>query len=102
MEESRRERPWWRKKRWAAALLLWAGAAYSAMAGPAVYAVARAWLPSAFHEVAYTPLWAVIEDTAAEEPVRRYEAWFAAARRLVRLTPRRPGRILPPSPGGPK
>lgn len=39
-------KPFWRKVRWAAALLLWSLLAYAVSIGPVGYAVARQWLPA--------------------------------------------------------
>lgn len=35
--EAQRKRPWWRKKRWQAAMLLWLAALYPASIGPVDY-----------------------------------------------------------------
>ena len=57
-------RPWWKKKRWAAAGLLWLAATYAASLGPAVYAVNRGWLPRQCYP-AYRPLWAAADRVPA-------------------------------------
>lgn len=48
-------RPWWRKKRWVAAGLLWLPIAYALSYGPASYAVGRGWLGGGVR-AAYAPL----------------------------------------------
>lgn len=53
-------RPWWRKKRWLAAGLLWLVLAYPLGRGPAAYAVVRGWLPVAYEQTLYAPLEAVL------------------------------------------
>ena len=51
------DRPWWRKKRWAAALAVWMALAYPLSVGPFDYAANRRWLPPAL-EAAGDPLYA--------------------------------------------
>lgn len=49
-------RPWWKKKRWLAALVLWVAVAYPLSAGPAAYCAARGWCPMGLANAAYAPL----------------------------------------------
>ena len=51
--------PRWRKKRWAAVIVLWLVVAYPLSLGPAIYLNARGWVPAAVVpvlEVVYGPL----------------------------------------------
>jgi hypothetical protein len=55
-------RPWWKKKRWGAALLLWLVAAYPLSGVAFCYAVGRGWVPERAQAspaivLAYQPLW---------------------------------------------
>jgi hypothetical protein len=64
-------RPWWRKKRWAAALALWLPLLYAASAGPVSYAVGRAWVRPQTALALYRPVAAPIEE------IRLWEWWAA-------------------------
>lgn len=48
--------PWWKKKRWGAALALWLAVAYPLSLGPIAYMVGRGWLPVAQIQGVYAPL----------------------------------------------
>jgi hypothetical protein len=59
---SHARRPWWKKKRWAAALALWLvlPAAYLAGPGPAAYLVGRGWVAASTHQEFFTPAYVVL------------------------------------------
>ena len=69
-------RPWWKKKRWAAALVLWLLVAYPLSVGPAGYANARGWLRPpviAVLEGVYEPLDRfVMADLPGSRPLAAY------------------------------
>jgi hypothetical protein len=67
-------RPWWKKKRWAAALVLWLLVAYPLSAGPAVYAVARWWLPGQALAV-YSPIFALV-SLKESQSFGNYLGWW--------------------------
>jgi len=97
------KRPWWRKQRWSAALVLWLVVAYPLGRGPAAYAVARGWLPASADRAAYAPLEAAMPRYGAPtrtlvflggphmvmarpvntraEPFYRYVDWWAGLAR---------------------
>ena len=51
-------RPWWKKKRWRAAILLWVALPilYVAASGPVLYCTYRQWIPRSVFNAAYRPL----------------------------------------------
>lgn len=75
MSESRR--PWWKRKGWAAAGLLWLVVAYFAAVGTACYAHARGWLPSdacnVFTAPAREPVYAGVPILA--DGIHGYMVW---------------------------
>ena len=60
MASSQPRRPWWKKKRWAAALALWLAVAYPVSEGPYEYARVRRWIS---------------DTTAAYQPLDPVERW---------------------------
>lgn len=56
MAEAETKRPWYRRKRWWAAGLLWLAIAYPLSAGPAGYAVGRLWLDVDLVSALYRPV----------------------------------------------
>jgi hypothetical protein len=69
------KRPWWKRKRWAAALLLWLVAAYPLSAGPACYAEWAGWLREPLAD-AFRPVQHAPEDTAAGRCWNAYIDWW--------------------------
>ncbi len=55
-------RPWWKKKRWAAAFALLLVVAYPLSFGPVKYSEVREWLPAVSHAV-YLPAVIAISGT---------------------------------------
>ena len=50
------KRPWWKTKRWRAAIALWLLIAYPLSLWPIAYLVGRGWVPLAPVKAAYAPL----------------------------------------------
>ncbi|MBA3312480.1 MAG: hypothetical protein M3552_09545 [Planctomycetota bacterium] len=76
------QRPFWKRKRWIAAAVLWLVFAYPVSVGPAVYANGRGWLPASVvsHlEVIYEPLdLLIMNDLPGSGPLSRYTVWLGA------------------------
>ena len=49
-------KPWWKRKRWIAALVLWLVIAYPLSLWPVAYLVGRGWLPVTPVKAAYAPV----------------------------------------------
>lgn len=49
-------RPWWKKKRWRAALSLWLAIAYPATMFPAAYCTGRGWISGETYKAVYSPV----------------------------------------------
>lgn len=60
-------RPWWRKKRYAAALALWLIAAYPLSLWPIAYLVGRGWLPVTIVKAVYAPI-TIVADALRPHP----------------------------------
>ena len=54
--------PWWKRKRWIAAMVVWLIVAYPLSIWPAGYLVGRGWLPVAQANVAYAPVIALADE----------------------------------------
>jgi hypothetical protein len=48
--------PWWKRKRWIAAIVVWLVITYPLSIWPAAYAVERGWLPVGMANFCYTPV----------------------------------------------
>lgn len=59
--------PWWKRKRWIAAGVIWLGVAYPLSLWPAAYLVGRGWLPVTAANVGYAPVIA-LADTLRPHP----------------------------------
>ena len=72
-------RPWWKRKRWAAAAVLWIVVAYPLCAGPALYCHARGWLSSDLYNAAFnTPLNYALRNPFGDAiGFTAYIAWWA-------------------------
>ncbi len=55
--------PWWKKKRYAAALVVWLPLLYAMTAGPVSYGVGRGWVDPRTSLALYRPIAAAIEGT---------------------------------------
>ena len=75
-------RPRWRRKRWAAALLLWLAAAYPLSLWPVAYAVSRGWLPVARLKAVYAPVLSAAE-ALAPRPTVGYDHMDDGTARIV-------------------
>ncbi len=62
------QRPFWKRKRWIAAAVLWLVAAYFISAGPTVYAVRCGWLSMPVAEFAYAPLNDAMNEIPGVDP----------------------------------
>lgn len=70
------KRPWWRKKRWQAAIVLWLSLPilYVFSAGPAAYGYERGWLsPSFYISIYYNPMY----ELRSLVPVDVWMKWCA-------------------------
>lgn len=56
MDADKPKRPWYRRKRAWAALVLWLVVAYPLSRGPAEYASVRGWLPPSYAQAFFGPL----------------------------------------------
>ena len=70
------KQPWWRKKRWWAAGLIWLVVAYAVGYGPLVYAVSRQWLTSPVAAALFIPAELVSRGTGYEDAMRSYARWW--------------------------
>ncbi len=66
-------RPFWKRKRWIAALALWLLVAYPLSVGPIAYAMERGWISQATAEAYAHPI--EIADDAAEAVGDAYQAY---------------------------
>jgi hypothetical protein len=72
------QRPFWKRKRWIAAAVLWLVSMYPLSLGPAFYCVGRGWL-SAGDDVAtafYKPLVYVARWTGQHDRIGDYGKWW--------------------------
>lgn len=72
-------RPWWRKKRWAAALPLLVVAGYPACVAPVFYGVGRGWVPGWAAGVYLGPILTVVGEpgpSAAATLLQDYAQWW--------------------------
>ena len=70
-------RPWWKRKRWAAAAVMWLVVAYPLSVGPVAYVMERGWISEATAEAYVWPI--EVADDAAEAVGDAYVAyvnWF--------------------------
>lgn len=100
MTEPKPKRPWWRKKRWWAAIGLWLLILYPTSGGPVVGMTSRGLLPAwlnRFFVDFYAPVRAItLEDDSRVKPEF---AWWFAYIDLFRAPPApSPPPYLPPSP----
>jgi hypothetical protein len=75
-------RSWWRKKRWAAALLLWLiliPVLYVLSMGPAVYLFCNGWIGKEAYEAYATPTFHVVRRVPDDVGLAfgRYIGWWA-------------------------
>lgn len=71
-------RPWWKKRRWAAATALWLAVTYPLSFGPIGYCHVRGWLPvpvSALQTV-YAPLIPLLPANPEDSIWGRYAHWW--------------------------
>jgi len=94
-------RPWYRKKRWAAAVAAWLVLIYPLSLGPAKYLLFRDFTPAlpfaSIFRAVYAPLEALVRGTRLEPELDRYEGWWA---RLAAVHDGRdePPLLIPPYP----
>ncbi len=74
-------RPWWKKKRWVAAMALWVVVAYLLSVGPARYALARGWISGAASDIYMRPAIDSMDATedsvdAVEDAYEAYLGWW--------------------------
>lgn len=69
-------RPWWRKKRWIAAILLWLVITYPTSVGPAAYLLRLGILPFPTFEIIYRPLFKLPESTWQAVYLDRWFGWW--------------------------
>ena len=76
-------RPWWKKKRSAAALALWLAVAYPLSVGPALYAAIRGWVPFGVYDAYARPALLGLHNPAGRAVGfwDSYEWWDDIARR---------------------
>jgi hypothetical protein len=88
-DEMNMRRPWWRKKRWLAAKMLWLVTVYVLLTGPILYAEACGFVPKDTYVVVFRPLYAAVScidamvnffDTPYDQVFRGlhvYTGWWA-------------------------
>jgi len=75
-------RPWWKRKRWAALAPLVVVAAYPASLAPVGYGIGRGWVSRPFADLYVAPIEGLFgppERTAAGRALRAYAQWWLKA-----------------------
>ena len=71
-------KPFWKRKRWIAATVLWLVIAYVTSMGPACYAVRRGWLPLGPAATFYEPLSLAMRPfPAVQSMMNSYSVWWS-------------------------
>lgn len=69
-------RPWWKKKRWVAALAVWLVVMYPLGAGPFRYALIRGWLPDVLHGAVVQPMALLSRLPIIGPAIDDYDSWW--------------------------
>jgi hypothetical protein len=74
------QRPFWKRKRWIAAAVLWLVVAYPVSMGPLVYADVMGLVPeeASLFYAAYIPVFWIAELTGCEAGLQAYVDWWEA------------------------
>ncbi len=73
----RPSRTWWKKKRWAAVLLLWLAVAYPFAVGPVRYALGRHWISYRFYSIMVAPIRNTFIPNSLRQRHAGYRIWWS-------------------------
>lgn len=78
MKATEPSRPWWRKRRWQAALTLWLACCYFLAYGAGAYSVGRGWIPPGNHFAyqVFAPIGCAAHLLGLEQQNADYVGWW--------------------------